>query len=206
MLEHMPEALGEALTPLRAGLEKTLCMRSGLRTGQGSISLRSPVFADHAPIPARYTADGEGMSPPLYWEDETAGVDEWALIVEDADSPTPQPFVHAIVTSLQRNVLLLDDGAMGGPDGQVPAVPMGQNSLLQTNWLPPDPPPGHGLHRYLFQVFALRRGEPVAAGAGRDALRQIIEERALASGWLVGTYERSNRIELPTAAAGAVVA
>ncbi|MFO1267590.1 MAG: hypothetical protein U1F67_12940 [Rubrivivax sp.] len=34
--------------PLRAGIDKALCMRVGLRSGQGSVTLRSPVFADHA--------------------------------------------------------------------------------------------------------------------------------------------------------------
>ena len=204
MFQRVPEALGEALAPLRAGIDKALCMRVGLRSGQGSVTLRSPVFADHAPIPLRYTADGEGLSPPLYWEDEPDGVEEWALIVEDADSPTPQPFVHAIVTSVEGSVHSLDDGALGGGDGYSNLVPLGQNSLLQTTWLPPDPPPGHGLHRYIFQIFALKGGDSAPEGAGREALRDVIERRALASGWLVGTYERSTRVDLPVRSAARI--
>jgi phosphatidylethanolamine-binding protein (PEBP) family uncharacterized protein len=56
--------------------------------------------------------------------------------------------------------------------------------------LPPDPPPGHGVHRYLFQVFALEAGPAFDEEPGRDAVLAAIRERGLASGCLIGTYER----------------
>ena len=65
----------------------------------------------------------------------------------------------------------------------------GRNSYLQAAWLPPDPPPGHGVHRYAFQVFALAGGE-FDGTPGRDAVLDAIREHGLASGCLIGTYER----------------
>jgi phosphatidylethanolamine-binding protein (PEBP) family uncharacterized protein len=34
-------------------------------------------------------------------------------------------------------------------------IQQGHNSYFTHRYLPPDPPPGHGPHRYAFQIFAL---------------------------------------------------
>jgi hypothetical protein len=57
-------------------------------------------------------------------------------------------------------------------------------------WLPPDPPPGYGVHRYAFQVFALAAGEPLSKSPGRREVSAAIRERAIAKGCLIGTYQR----------------
>jgi phosphatidylethanolamine-binding protein (PEBP) family uncharacterized protein len=69
-------------------------------------------------------------------------------------------------------------------------VKTGRNSYLQAGWLPPDPPPGHGVHRYAFQLFALAAGPAFDGTPGRDAVVEALQGRALASGLLIGTYER----------------
>ena len=72
----------------------------------------------------------------------------------------------------------------------------GRNSYLQRSWLPPDPPPGHGPHRYAFQVFALGPGAAFSATPGRDEVLGALRQRALASGCLIGTYERDTSIKV----------
>ena len=100
MLEKLPDALGHALRGQRAGLDKTAFQAVDLRAGMASITVTSLAFVDHAPIPALYTADGAGVSPPLQWLGAPTNAGSLALIVEDADAPTPQPLVHAIVVDL----------------------------------------------------------------------------------------------------------
>jgi Raf kinase inhibitor-like YbhB/YbcL family protein len=192
MLEKLPEALGHALRHARAGLDKVAFNHSGLRTGLGAIDVKSLAFADHMPIPERYTADGEGLSPPLSWQGVPGNAASLVLIVEDADSPTPQPLVHAIAVDLPPDAQgALAEGALhsAGHEGQ-PQVHEGRNSYLMAGWLPPDPPPGHGSHRYAFQLFALGPGEPFPGTPGRDAVMEAVRERGLASGCLIGTYAR----------------
>ena len=208
MLEKLPEALGAALDTVRAGLTRTVFHASGLRQGLNAVTVGSLAFADHAPLPRRCTADGEGVSPPLHWSGVPAAATEWALIVEDADSPTPMPLVHAIAhgPAGADGSGALAEGALGGDAGDDAgsgdgAVSIGRNSLLGDSWLPPDPPPGHGVHRYVFQVFALGAGAPLPEAPGREALTQAVQQRAIASGCLVGTYERSTRIATGDAAA-----
>ncbi|CAN5571773.1 hypothetical protein BH11PSE7_BH11PSE7_25750 [soil metagenome] len=193
MLEKLPEAFGHALHDIRAGLDTIAFNNSGLRTGVAAMSVSSLAFADHAPIPARYTADGEGISPPLQWSGIPPGAASLVLMVEDADSPTPSPLVHAIVVDLAAAEGMLPEDALGNAGHHSGQVHLGRNSYLQAAWLPPDPPPGHGVHRYAFQLFALGAGgEPFDATPGRDAVLDAVRERGLASGCLIGTYERAD--------------
>jgi Raf kinase inhibitor-like YbhB/YbcL family protein len=205
MLEKLPESLGHALQGQRAGLDKILFNKVDLRNGMGKLQLSSLAFADHAPLPARYTADGEAISPPLHWQGVPDIAAMLVLIVEDADSPTPEPLVHAVAVDIDpRRNGLLEGELRHHPerDGHTPNL--GRNSLLKQAWLPPDPPPGHGLHRYAFQLFALSSGEAFSNAPGRHELAAAVEARAIVSGLLIGTYERENRIKLEHKHAAAV--
>jgi hypothetical protein len=117
------------------------------------------------------------------------------VIVEDADSPTPHPLVHAIVVNLDPRESSLIEGALNSPDHAGIGLDTGRNSYLSHSWLPPDPPPGHGMHRYVFQVFALQ-GPVLSGGPGRQEVVQAIEERGIAAGYVIGTYERAERVKV----------
>jgi len=188
MLQNLPDFVGHALRDQRAGLDQIVFNRLALRAGHGTIAVTSGDFVDHGPLPVASTADGEGSSPTLYWSGLPEAATSVALIVEDADSPTPHPLVHAIAVGLPVADGALQAGALD--DGKDAPATLGRNSYLQHGWLPPDPPPGHGKHRYAFQVFALGGAEPVAEAPGREALTALLEARAIASGMIVGTYER----------------
>ncbi|MDB5818915.1 MAG: phosphatidylethanolamine-binding protein [Rhizobacter sp.] len=190
MLENLPDAVGHALQNQRAGLDKTAFSRVELAAGTSAIEVSSLAFTSYGAMPARYTADGEGVSPPLQWSGVPAAATSVLLIVEDADSPTPQPLVHAIVVDLEAGDGALPEGALKSPDHDGSGLKTGRNSYLQSSWLPPDPPPGHGMHRYAFQVFALSAGPAFDGTPGRDAVIEVIRERAVASGLLIGIYER----------------
>ncbi|MGH8798513.1 MAG: YbhB/YbcL family Raf kinase inhibitor-like protein [Caldimonas sp.] len=190
MLEKLPDAIGHALSGQHAGLEKTAFRRIDLRAGMGAIEVRSLAFADHAPIPAQYSADGAGISPPLQWAGVPSAAASLLLIVEDADAPTPQPLVHAIVVGLPAQDGALAEGALDSADREGAGYRLGRNSYLQPAWMALDPPPGHGVHRYAFQLFALRAGAEFSAAPGRDEVVEALAAHAIASGCLIGTYER----------------
>ncbi len=190
MLENLPDFVGHALRDQRAGLDQLAFNRLPLRGGQGAIAVTSLAFVDHGPLPQLYTADGDGLSPPLAW----TGVPEMAtsvvLIVEDADSPTPHPLVHAIAVALPAGDGSLHHGALDDDADAPDESRLGRNSYLQHGWLPPDPPPGHGPHRYAFQVFALSGDSALPETPGRDALMEALARDAIASGMVIATYER----------------
>jgi hypothetical protein len=205
MLEKLPDVVGAALRGQRAGLDQIAFMRIPLRSGQGVLQLTSLAFMDHAPLPPRFTADGEGHSPPLQWSGVPPGTASLLLIVEDADSPTPHPLVHAIAYDIPAGEVYLAEGALNGEGGEAgtTALKLGRNSYLRTAWIPPDPPPAHGVHRYAFQLFALGPGVQWSGTPGRDAVIETLEQHALASGCLIGTYQRHDTSVLDDATAAA---
>lgn len=182
MLEHLPKAVGAALQGRRSGDDKLTLYEPDLN-GPLCITVASPAFADTQAIPAKYTADGEGLSPPLRWEGVPPQAKCVALMIEDADAPTPRPLVHAIAPRLPAEGEL-EEGALGG------RVQTGRNSYLKRGYLAPDPPPAHGAHRYAFQLFALSEAPLEPEKFGRGDLIAWMKGKVLAKGCLIGTYER----------------
>lgn len=198
MLEKLPEFLGHALRGQRAGMANVVLRRLLARRQVADIAVSSTAFLNMRPLPVPYTADGLGISPPLEWRGVPQGSGCVVLIVEDADSPTPHPLVHAITVSVGADGGL-DAGALPSVDHDGSGVVTGLNSYLQHRWLPPDPPPGHGPHHYAFQCFALRDRPTFSAGLGRHELVEAVLDRAVAAGCLVGIYERAQRQKIRNA-------
>ena len=193
MLEHIPGWLGHLMRNFRAGHEKLTVAHHGIALADARIELASPAFADGGRLPIRFTADGEGVSPPLVWGDVPAGTQSLALIVEDPDAPTPSPLVHALVWKIPPGERGLAEGAVG-PDGGGAGTGQdtGRNSFLAEGWLPPDPPTGHGTHDYVFQLFALSAVSDIGPSPGRSAFVDAITGKVLATGLLVGRYSRED--------------
>jgi Raf kinase inhibitor-like YbhB/YbcL family protein len=192
MLEHVPRWLGAAMKGMRAGADKLAIVQPDLGGRFAAIDLMSPAFAHEARLPPRFTADGAGVSPPLVWGNVPAGTACLALLVEDADAPAPAPLVHAVVWGLPADERRLAEGAIvADGDGAVDGRDVGRNSLFGEGWLPPDPPTGHGDHRYAFQLFALDHdvAQPPATPR-RSALIKAMSGHVLAAGLLIGCYSR----------------
>jgi Raf kinase inhibitor-like YbhB/YbcL family protein len=193
MFEKIPDSIGEALRHQRAGLGRIVFHQLSNPFDWSPITVKSSAFAAEGAIPTQYTADGAGLSPPLEWTRAPERAESMVIIVEDADSPTPQPLVHAIVVNLGAADTHIPQGALNSPDHPGVGLQAGRNSYLMRAWLPPDPPPGHGIHRYVFQVFALDVGADFSASPGRHEVVDAIANRAVAAGYLIGTYERARR-------------
>ena len=206
MLEHVPEWLGHALRGIRAGMEKVAIADLGAPAGFARLDLTSPAFADGARLPERFTADGAGVSPPLGWRDPPPGTASLALLVEDADSPTPQPLVHAVIWGLPAQAGSLAEGAIVADGTGEGARDVGRNSYRREGWLPPDPPTGHGEHRYVFQLFAVDGDARDPGGdPGRTALLDAIRGHVVGAGLLIGTYARAERATVGPVGATAAI-
>ena len=151
--------------------------------GRGGFVLSSPAFADGGDLDPCFTADEEdAVAPPLEWTAPPPGAQELAIVVEDPDAPTPEPFCHWLVWGLapQQGKLL---------EGEVPPR-VGKNSFGNSEWLLPDPPTGHGPHDYVFQIFALDLPLALMPGAGRSELMAAMEGHVVGAAVLTGIYER----------------
>jgi Raf kinase inhibitor-like YbhB/YbcL family protein len=201
MLEKIPHWLGAALSNVRAGHEKLVIARIDLDSAT-SLNLSSSAFAAGDRLPPRFTADGEGVSPPLVWSNVPEGTASLALIVEDPDAPTPRPMVHAIVVDIDTHLNSLSEGAIAADGERSADKDVGKNSRFAEGWLPPDPPTGHGSHDYVFQLFALGASqEEDTSSPGRSDFVDHLRGRVLATGALVGTYSRGEEAEIGSAEA-----
>jgi Raf kinase inhibitor-like YbhB/YbcL family protein len=159
-----------------------------------TVQITSSAFAQGRPIPSKYTGDGVDVSPPLGWSAIPEGAKELALICDDPDAPTAEPWVHWVIYKIPANVTGLPEGVprksrLKEPHGAV----QGKNSWPPSEaigYRGPLPPPGHGVHHYYFKLYALDASLTEEPGLDKKALLEKIQAHVLAEGVLMGTYER----------------
>ena len=156
-----------------------------------SLIVRSPAFTDGQPIPRRHTGDGEDLSPPLSWSGLPAAARGLALIVDDPDAPTREPWVHWVIYNLQATEEGLVEGIppVGRPGSPAGAI-QGRNSWGSFGYRGPAPPKGHGVHRYFFKLYALDQALDLAQGLDKKDLLEAIQGHIVSQAELMGTYHR----------------
>ena len=152
-----------------------------------SLELSSDAFDAGGRIPARFTGQGEDISPALAWSGAPEGTKSFALIMDDPDAPMGT-WVHWVIynipgssTGLGEDVPLdevLGDGAR-----------QGTNSFRRIGYGGPNPPPGPA-HRYIFTLYALDAELDIAPGAEKREVLAAMKGHILAQASLKGTFGR----------------
>jgi Raf kinase inhibitor-like YbhB/YbcL family protein len=157
-----------------------------------SIILQSPAFHENQPIPRKHTGDGEDVSPQLSWTGVPATAKELALIVDDPDAPTPEPWVHWVLYKIPPTSTALREHVLPALRVTEPAGALqGTNSWPKgIGYRGPAPPKGHGVHHYHFRLYALNAPLALEPGVDKSALLAVMKGHVLAAGELVGTYQR----------------
>lgn len=154
--------------------------------GPSTMKLTSTAFANGETIPAEFTCDHGGTSPPLQWSEPPAGTQGFALVVEDPDAPNGV-FRHWGVYDIPMSTRQIDTGA---GDGGRHALKQVVNDFGEAGYGAPCPPHGDKPHHYRFRLLALDleqfSGEPKDVG---DILAKS-DRHVLGSAELVGLYGR----------------
>jgi len=146
----------------------------------GKLTVSSPAFAAGAPIPQKYSAFGQNVSPPLSWSLSPAAK-SYAILADDPDGHGPAPVSHWVAWNIPPNMTLAAEGSQGGVQGT--------NSHKTVGYTGPHPPAGDPPHHYHFQVLALDRMVETPAGADREAFLAAAKGHVVAKGDLVGTFQ-----------------
>lgn len=157
--------LGTLLKHYRAG-EGRLAWNLPALAGPETVELTSPGFAHDSTIPlvnAGRRAGGQNVSPALAWAGVPAGAGQLLLVMQDVDTPTRSPFVHCVAL-VSPGLDELPAGALN--EGSTVRGLQVLRSGMGRGYMGPEPIKGHGVHRYVFQLFALP-AEMTAAAAAR---------------------------------------
>ncbi len=158
------------------------------------IQVTSTAFGHGESIPKKYTGEGQDVSPPISWSEIPEGTKELALICDDPDAPTEEPWVHWGIYKIPADTEKLPEGIPNSPRlKQPPGALQGKNSFKSgetVGYRGPMPPPGHGVHHYRFTLYAVKVKLSTEPGLTKSALLQEIEQYILGKGQLVGTYQR----------------
>jgi Raf kinase inhibitor-like YbhB/YbcL family protein len=150
-----------------------------------TIQVLSKAFDAGGAIPARFTCDGQNLSPDLAWSNLPAGTKSLVVICDDPDAPAGT-WVHWVLYDLPASEKGLAEGVQAAaPSGAC----HGPNSWSRMGYGGPCPPPGK-LHRYFFKVYALDAPLGLAAGATKAQVLEAMKAHVLAQGEIMGTYKR----------------
>jgi len=153
-----------------------------------TMNLSSTSFQDGLQIPAKFTCSGAGISPQLAWTAPPAKTASLALIVTDPDAPRGT-WVHWVLYNLPAaGTRALPEGLPALdqlPDGAL----QGRNDFGKIGYGGPCPPPGSP-HHYVFTLYALDAKLNLPVGATRAQVEAAMQGHILASGRLVGMFQR----------------
>lgn len=163
---------------------------AGESQGEGGkemgIKISSAAFKNDGLIPAKYTCDGEDISPPLRWEGVPAGAKSIAIICDDPDAPMGT-FVHWVLFNLPADTKELAENIPA--DKTIPnGAKQGTSDFGRIGYGGPCPP--SGTHRYFFKIYALDKEVDLPAGVNKRQLVKAMEGHILGEGQLIGKYKR----------------
>ena len=175
----------------------TLAFEVGAQDAPETISVTSSAFDHHGMVPEANSAYGDNVSIDLSWADLPEGTQQLALICDDPIvveiGMMEQPFVHWVMYNIPASASGLPAGLpsdatleMDGLEGAV----NGLNGLRRPGYFGPRPPANGQLHAYHFRVYALDDALNLEPGLGKAELLDAMEGHVLATGMLMGHYER----------------
>jgi len=139
------------------------------------------VFSDKEKIPAKYTCDGDDISPELLITDVPAEAKSLVLIVDDPDAPMGN-FTHWLLYNIPVNTTKISSQSI--PKGAVQGI----NDFARLNYGGPCPP--SGIHRYFFKLYAIDKVLDLNSGATKSELEKAIKSHVIKKFELIGLYSR----------------
>jgi len=148
-------------------------------------SLSSPTFINNGLMPARYTCDGDNISPALNWNSVPPRTKSFALLVKDPDAPSGN-WVHWVIFNIPPSERSLPEASDAPLKGEV----MGVNDFGNMGYGGPCPP--SGTHRYIFRLYALDTVLDLGQAAKAQSVEAALNGHVLDKAELIGLYSRSH--------------
>ncbi|MET1160294.1 MAG: YbhB/YbcL family Raf kinase inhibitor-like protein [Thermoprotei archaeon] len=162
-------------------------IREVLNGAKPSLSISVTGFNNNTRIPSNYTCDGADISPEIIVSNIPIGTKYLAILVYDIDAPRGV-FYHWLIYNIRVNdrEVIIRPGIEQEIRTSIGVQAI--NDFGKPGYNGPCPPPGHGIHRYVFIVFALDK-EISASGKIVDVVKEF-KDHVVAYGVYIGLYER----------------
>jgi Raf kinase inhibitor-like YbhB/YbcL family protein len=174
---------------IAGGVISPACAKDQLNTsGKGgkTMEIKSSSFNHEGMIPAKYTCDGQNISPPLSWSGAPEKAKSFALICDDPDAPAGI-WVHWIFFDMPASVNSLPEKVAK----QEEIEGLGKNGKNTSGrWGYDGPCPPGGTHRYYFKLYALDTVLNLKAGLTKEELLSAMKGHILAEAQVMGKYKR----------------
>ena len=156
------------------------------------MELTSPAFENNGSIPARFTCEGENVSPELKIAGVPEGCRSLVLIMYDPDIPEVFKkekgilgWDHWTVWNIPASTAIIREGIAPGVEGKQTGGAIGYTG--------PCPPKEYlpTKHRYYFWLFALNTELDLPEGSTKAEVESALDGFILAKAELMGTYEKA---------------
>lgn len=149
------------------------------------MKITSSAFEHEGSIPAKYTCDGDNISPPLEFFDVPNRTVALVLIMDDPDVPTSiRPdgmWDHWVVFDI-------DPTTTHVAEGQDPPGVIGVSTNGVAAYGGPCPPDKE--HRYFFKLYALDAELSLSSGATKVQVEEAMKDHVIMEAVLMGKYNR----------------
>jgi hypothetical protein len=152
--------------------------------------IASPAFQNGGRIPAKYTCDGENISPPLKFSDIPEDAACLVLIMDDPDVPRQiredRMFDHWVVFNIDSSVRNINENS-------VPKVSvLGRNTAGSNRYTGPCPPSQYEPkeHRYFFRLYALSSKLDLEEGVSKKEVEHAMNGKIIGNAEIIGRYSR----------------
>jgi Raf kinase inhibitor-like YbhB/YbcL family protein len=150
------------------------------------MEIKSSSFNHEDMIQAKYTCDGQNISPPLAWSGAPKETKSFALICDDPDAPAGT-WVHWVIFDIPSNINFLPE-KVAKQEEIAGLGKNGKNSSRRYGYDGPCPP--GGTHRYYFKLYALDTILNLNTGLSKEELLKAMKGHVLAEAQVMGKYKR----------------
>ena len=151
------------------------------------LKLTSASFEADGDIPAKYSCDGANVSPALAWTDAPAATRNFALIMDDPDTPKGA-VTHWLIYDLPVGARSLPEGVPTSKklaDGSM----QGKNVRGKSGYTGPCPEKGGPAHHYFFKLYALDAKTNLKPNAKKEEVEAAMKGHILAKAELIGRFK-----------------
>jgi Raf kinase inhibitor-like YbhB/YbcL family protein len=151
-----------------------------------NMKISIPALGEDGFLPAKYTCDGENISPLIEWEGTPEKAEFLVLICDDPDA-YGGTWVHWIVFNIPADTKGLPENVLPERELKNSAL-QGMNDFKKIGYGGPCPPSGE--HRYFFKLYALDDRLNLLSGAYKNQILIAMESHVLAQCNIMCKYSR----------------